>query len=309
MRLLDQTGELLRLEQLGMPPGLIERFRRAFHHPYGMVLVTGPTGSGKTTTLYAALSELNDAEKKIITAEDPVEYRLPRINQVQIQPKIGLDFSRVLRSALRQDPDVMLVGEMRDAETVEIGLRAALTGHMVLSTLHTNDAIGTIDRLIDMGAPGYLVASTLRAIVGQRLLRRICPSCRKPAELDAPQRTWLASVVGDEGVARLRFRRGEGCGHCNRTGYQGRIGIYELLEPDSEMRNALRRNDTATFADHARRAEFYKPLVASALELAAKGITTLAEAERIAGEVEQPLPRASLVESGATGTEAGHAPV
>jgi MSHA biogenesis protein MshE len=308
MRLLDQSTDLLHFEQLGMGPRMIERFRRAVHHPYGLVLVTGPTGSGKTTTLYAALSELNDAEKKIITAEDPVEYRLPRVNQVQVQPRIGLDFSRVLRSALRQDPDVMLVGEMRDAETVEIGLRAALTGHMVLSTLHTNDAIGTIDRLIDMGAPGYLVASTLRAIVGQRLLRRICPSCSRPMKPDQPQRNWLASVVGEETAGRLAFQRGEGCGHCNRTGYQGRIGIYELLEPDTEMRRALRRDDTAAFAELAQQAEHYKPLVASALELAARGVTTLAEAERIAGEVEQPLPSAGMVHLGQHG-EADRAPV
>jgi len=291
MRLLDQSSDLLRLPQLGMPEPLVERFRRAVHHPYGMVLVTGPTGSGKTTTLYAALKELNDAEKKIITAEDPVEYRLPRINQVQVQPRIGLDFARVLRSALRQDPDVMLVGEMRDTETVEIGLRAALTGHMVMSTLHTNDAIGTIDRLLDLGAPGYLVAATLRAVVGQRLLRRICPSCAQPAEPDAQQQAWLQAVAGEKNAARMRFRKGEGCGHCNRTGYQGRIGIYEMLEPDTDMRNALRRNDTAEFAAAAHRAGHYRPLVMSALELAARGTTTLAEAERVAGEVDQVLDR------------------
>ncbi|MEX1081884.1 MAG: GspE/PulE family protein [Halofilum sp. (in: g-proteobacteria)] len=287
MRLLDQSGDLLQLDQLGMPGDIAERFRRAVNHPYGLVLVTGPTGSGKTTTLYAALTELNQSEKKIITAEDPIEYRLPRINQVQIRPKIGLDFARVLRSALRQDPDVMLVGEMRDTETVEVGLRAALTGHMVLSTLHTNNAIGTIDRLLDMDAPGYLVASTLRAVVAQRLMRRICPSCSTETEPDPQQRVWLDSLLGEKRAARLRFHRGTGCGHCGRTGYQGRIGIYELLELDHEMRNALRRNDTTAFAEHARRSKGYKPLVVSALELAAKGVTTLAEAERIAGEVEQ----------------------
>ena len=290
MRLLDQSGDLLRLDQLGMPASMIERFRRVIHHPYGMVLVTGPTGSGKTTTLYTALKELNDSEKKIITAEDPVEYRLPRINQVQVQPKIGLDFARVLRSALRQDPDVMLVGEMRDAETIEVGLRAALTGHMVLSTLHTNDALGTIDRLLDMGAEGYLVAATLRAVVGQRLLRRICPSCAQPEVPDAQQRAWLDAVVGEKRAARLRFHRGAGCGHCNQTGHHGRVGVYELLEPSAEMRDALRRGDTVTFGRLARASKDYKPLVIGALEYAARGITTLAEAERIAGEVEQPVP-------------------
>ncbi len=294
MRLLDQTGQLLKLEKLGMPKTIVERFRRSVHHPYGMVLVTGPTGSGKTTTLYAALSELNDAEKKIITAEDPVEYRLPRVNQVQVQPKIGLDFARVLRSALRQDPDVMLIGEMRDAETVEIGLRAALTGHMVLSTLHTNDALGTVDRLVDMGAPGYLLASTLRAVMGQRLLRRVCTSCRTEHTLDDAQKAWLMSVVCEDTAARMRFQYGAGCGHCNRTGYQGRIGIYELLELSQEMRNALRSTDMGRFAELGRKSNGYKPLVASALELAALGVTTLAEAERVAGEVEQPMDTGAI---------------
>jgi len=294
MRLLDQSMGLLAFTELGMPEAIAERLRRAIHRPYGMVLVTGPTGSGKTTTLYSALKELNDAEKKIITAEDPVEYRLPRVNQVQIQPRIGLDFARILRSALRQDPDVMLVGEMRDAETAEIGLRAAMTGHMVLSTLHTNDALATIDRLLDMGAEGYLVAATLRAVIGQRLLRRICPNCATDAQPDDQQRAWLDGLVGEDFAARLRFRRGTGCSHCNRTGYQGRIGVYEMLEPNNEMRAALRRGDGTEFAAAAQRARGYKPLAASALELAAAGVTTLAEAERVAGEVEQSVDPASL---------------
>ena len=311
MRLLDQSGELLSLEQLGMAEETIQRLRRNVHHPYGMVLVTGPTGSGKTTTLYAALRELNDAEKKIITAEDPVEYRLPRINQVQIQPKIGLDFARILRSALRQDPDVMLVGEMRDGETADIGLRAALTGHMVLSTLHTNDAIATVDRLVDMGAEGYLIAATLRAVVGQRLLRRVCTSCRQEAEPDAAQKAWLEALLGPDRVGKLTFQAGRGCGHCNRTGYQGRIGIYELLELTDDMRSALRSSDTNAFARAARRAPGYKPLVLSALELAAKGVTTLREVERISGEVEHPLDETPLKEAAAPGesaaTESSHA--
>jgi len=286
MRLLDQTGEMLDLHQLGMTDEMVERFRRAVHRPYGLVLVTGPTGSGKTTTLYAALKELNEAGKKIVTAEDPVEYRLPRVNQVQVHTRIGLDFARILRSALRQDPDIMLVGEMRDTETAEIGLRAALTGHMVLSTLHTNDAIGTIDRLLDMGAQGYLVAATLRAVVGQRLLRRVCPSCSKKTDLEPAQRAWLDGVIGEQRAAKLSFQAGAGCGHCNRTGFQGRIGVYEMLEPDEAMRTALRNDDIDAFAHAARRTKGYKPLLASALELAAKGVTTLAEVERIAGEVE-----------------------
>jgi MSHA biogenesis protein MshE len=286
MRLLDQSGEMLDLHQLGMPDAMVERFRNAVHRPYGLVLVTGPTGSGKTTTLYAALKELNEAGKKIVTAEDPVEYRMPRVNQVQVHTKIGLDFARILRSALRQDPDIMLVGEMRDTETAEIGLRAALTGHMVLSTLHTNDAIGTIDRLLDMGAQGYLVAATLRAVVGQRLLRRVCPSCSKETEPEPAQRAWLEGVLGEQRAAKLSFQAGAGCGHCNRTGYQGRIGVYEMLEPDEAMRTALRNDDIDAFARAARKTKDYKPLLAGALELAAKGVTTLSEVERIAGEVE-----------------------
>ena len=296
MRLLDQSGEMLDLAQLGMPEDTVTRLRRHIHHPYGMVLVTGPTGSGKTTTLYAALSELNDAEKKIITAEDPVEYRMPRVNQVQIQTRIGLDFARILRSALRQDPDVMLVGEMRDSETADIGMRAALTGHMVLSTLHTNDAIGTVDRLIDMGAEGYLIAATLRAIVGQRLLRRTCTSCRQPAELEATQKAWLESVIGERRAATLKFHVGRGCAQCNRTGYQGRIGVYEILELTDEMRTALRRGDSMAFSTAARGAPGYKPLVVSALELAVRGVTTLREVERISGEVEQSFDDRALAE-------------
>ena len=302
MRLLDQTGELLDLGILGMPQDTIERLRRNFHHPHGMVLVTGPTGSGKTTTLYSVLSELNNADKKIITAEDPVEYRLPRINQVQVQPRIGLDFARILRSALRQDPDVMLIGEMRDTETADVGLRAALTGHMVLSTLHTNDAVSTVDRLLDMEAQGYLLASTLRAILGQRLLRRICASCKEPYQPDAAERAWLEALVGEERAGHLHFQHGRGCAHCNRTGYHGRIGVYELLELTPAMRSCLRRADSAGFAEAAAKAPGYKPLVATALDLAVQGVTTLREIERIAGEVEQTLDE-SLASALDTGTE------
>ena len=305
MRLLDQSSGLLDFHELGMPEDIAKRLRRNIERPYGMVLVTGPTGSGKTTTLYSALKILNDAEKKIITAEDPVEYRMARVNQVQVQPRIGLDFARILRSALRQDPDVMLVGEMRDAETAEIGLRAAMTGHMVLSTLHTNDALATIDRLLDMGAEGYLVAATLRAVVGQRLLRRTCASCAEDVQPDPQQRAWLDGLVGEAYAARLKFKQGKGCSHCNQTGYQGRIGVYELLEPNDAMRAALRRGDAEGFREEARKARDYKPLVASALELAAAGITTITEAERVAGEVEQTVDPASLeIDLDATSNEA-----
>lgn len=240
-----------------------------------MILVTGPTGSGKTTTLYGALSELNSAAKKIITAEDPVEYRLPRVNQVQVNPKINLDFSTVLRTFLRQDPDIILVGEMRDQETVEIGLRAALTGHLVLSTLHTNDAIDSALRMIDMGAPGYLVASSVRAVLAQRLIRKVCPDCQTQVAPDAAQQSWLESRFPNQ--KGLLFAKGKGCQNCNLTGYKGRIGVFELLELEEEMMDALRANDAVGFAKKARQAEGYKPLLASAMELALSGVVSLDE--------------------------------
>lgn len=283
MRLLDQSGGILDLGQLGMPPAILERFRRHVHSPHGMVLVTGPTGSGKTTTLYAALTELNAPEKKIITVEDPVEYRLPRINQVQVNSKIDLTFAGVLRAGLRQDPDVVMVGEMRDQETAQIGLRAAMTGHLVLSTLHTNDSVTTASRLVDMGAEGYLVAAALRAIIAQRLVRRICDSCREPYRPDAQERAWLAAVRG-EGVPDVGYQHGAGCHHCNETGYRGRVGVYELLELDEAMADALRRDDAAAFARAAAAGAGFRPLVRCALDFAEQGITTVEEVMRVAGE-------------------------
>jgi Type II/IV secretion system protein. len=201
MRLLIQNGEGFSLEKLGMPPEMLARFRKLLHRPDGMILVTGPTGSGKTTTLYAALSELNSTANKIITVEDPVEYRLPGINQVQVNEKIDLDFARVLRSALRQDPDIVLVGEMRDHETAQIGLRAAMTGHLVLSTLHTNDAASSPIRLIDMGVPRFMVAMSLLAVIAQRLVRVVCASCIQPAIPEPFEQTWLKLELGDTWIS------------------------------------------------------------------------------------------------------------
>jgi len=285
MRLLDQSGSMMKLDHLGMPDSIVHRFRKVLHHPSGMVLVTGPTGSGKTTTLYAALRELNVPGKKIITVEDPVEYRLPRISQVGVNPKIGLEFSTVLRTALRQDPDIILVGEMRDKETAEIGLRAAMTGHLVLSTLHTNDAISTADRLLDMGAQGYLLAASLRAIIAQRLVRRICPSCEAVYEPDEQEAAWLRSMFDDDVTAQLRH--GRGCAHCNNTGYRGRIGVYEYIEPDESMLTALRKDDPESFVVAARKSRHYQPLVKSALDYMRQGVTTVEEVLRIAGELEE----------------------
>ena len=287
MRLLDQTAGLLKLEQIGMEPMMLKQFRKMFHRPHGMVLVTGPTGSGKTSTLYSVLSELNQPDKKIITVEDPVEYRLPRTNQVQVHSAIGLSFASVLRSTLRQDPDIILVGEMRDQETAEIGLRAAMTGHMVLSTLHTNDAITTANRLLDMGAEGFLVATSLLGVLAQRLIRRVCSTCAKPYQATVHELAWLTSMLGEEKIQDITLMKGEGCQHCHNTGYQGRFGIFELLEIDAAMANALRKNDAALFSKMALAQPGFKPLAQSALSHALNGNTSLEEVFRIAGEIEE----------------------
>ncbi len=281
MRLLDQSAGLLTLDQTGMPPHLLVRLRQQLRRPHGMILVTGPTGSGKTTTLYGALSELNDPGKKIITVEDPVEYRLPRINQVQVNNKIDLGFSQVLRTTLRQDPDIIMVGEMRDHETVEIGLRGALTGHLVLSTLHTNDAITSALRLIDMGAQGYLVASSLRAIVAQRLVRRICAECAQPYALQANEKVWLEQISG-LAIDEMQFHKGDGCQSCNHTGYRGRIGVFELLELNEPMMAALRAADPQQFTEAARQSRGYRSLASAALDYAKEGVTSVEEVLKLA---------------------------
>jgi len=280
MRLLDQSAGLLSLDETGMPVHILKRVRSIIKRPHGMVLVTGPTGSGKTTTLYGALSELNQQESKIITVEDPVEYRIGRINQVQINNKIGLSFASILRTALRQDPDIIMVGEMRDQETVDIGLRAALTGHLVLSTLHTNDAITSAMRLIDMGAPAYLVASSLRAIIAQRLVRRICNDCRVPYLPDHQEISWL-KYLGED-VTEAQFSKGQGCTACNHSGYKGRVGIFELLEMDDAMMDALRVNDTQGFAKAAKNSANFSPLSTMALNYAKQGVTSLDEVFKVA---------------------------
>jgi len=303
LRLLDHSANLLSLEKLGMTPDLLKRFYRMIERPSGMVLVTGPTGSGKTTTLYSALNYVNKPATKIITVEDPVEYRLERINQVQVHARIGLDFGRVLRTALRQDPDIILVGEMRDRETVDIGLRAAMTGHLVFSTLHTNSAVATANRLLDMGAPGYLIGAALQGIVAQRLVRRVCESCAEPIELSPGQSAWLKSQAGSKHSAKTQFVQGRGCNYCQLTGYRGRIGVYELLEMDDGLTDALRREDLSDFVTLARRKKSYVPLVNSALEYAIAGVTSLAEVVRVGGGLDSEdepdeLSRASEVIDG-----------
>ncbi len=285
MRILDHTEGVRPLPAVGMPDIYINRFRKIIARPYGLVLVTGPTGSGKTTTLYGALSELNTPEKKIITVEDPVEYRLPRISQVQIHDRIGLDFGSVLRATLRQDPDILLVGEIRDAESAEIALRAAMTGHLVLSTLHTNDAVTSALRLIDMGVDPYLVAASLKAVVAQRLIRRVCESCSEPHPLTEEELAIFKNLTPGRDLNKEQFRKGAGCPHCFNTGYRGRVGVFELLEINGAMADALRENSVRAFNDAAHEHPNYRPLGASALDLARQGVTSLDEVLRVSAEL------------------------
>jgi MSHA biogenesis protein MshE len=283
MRLLNQSGGLLGMDRLGMPEPIAAKLKNLVRRTTGTLLVTGPTGSGKTTTLYALLAEVNDVHKKIITVEDPVEYRLPGLNQVQVNEKVELTFSRVLRSALRQDPDVILVGEMRDQETVQIGLRAALTGHLVLSTLHTNDAAATPIRLIDMGAPGYMVGTSVQAVLAQRLVRMICESCTESYAPDSHESAWLVSMA--PGLGSAGFRKGRGCSQCNGTGYAGRTGVYELLEMTQQLVEAIGKADPGEFRRKAYQQLDGVTIRDNALNLAAAGKTTLAEVMAI--EVEE----------------------
>ena len=286
MRLLSQNTGLLGLDRLGLPDGLLDRIRAVVSKPNGMLLVTGPTGSGKTTTLYATLNELNTPNRKIITVEDPIEYRLAGINQIQVHDKIDLSFERILRSTLRQDPDVLLIGEMRDQATVETGLRAAMTGHMVLSTLHTNDAASTPMRLIDMGAPKYMVASSLRMVLAQRLVRIICDTCSFSQELSPAEEEWLLAELG-EGADIASCARGAGCGHCNGTGFTGRTGVYEALVMNQGLVRAVNRADMDTFAEMASVQMAGQTMRRHAALLAVAGRTTVAEAMHVGAEVEE----------------------
>jgi MSHA biogenesis protein MshE len=285
MRLLNQGGTTLRLDAIGMPTKMVQRFRAIIRRPNGLVLVTGPTGSGKTTTLYCALAELNSMEKKLITVEDPVEYRLPGINQVQVNDKIDLSFAKVLRSALRQDPDIILVGEMRDQETAQIGLRAAMTGHLVLSTLHTNDAISTPLRLMDMGVPRYMVGSSLQAVLAQRLVRVICESCSAPYQPSPTEHEWLRWELRDR-VDDQHYFAGKGCSHCNGMGYRGRTGVYEMLEMTPAVIDAANHQDPSHFLKVAQAGMAGETLRRHAVALVTSGRTTVAEAMRISNQMD-----------------------
>ena len=286
MRLLNQNTGLLELDKIGMPARVLDRFRHALKRPSGMVLVTGPTGSGKTTTLYAALNELNSPEKKVITVEDPVEYRLGGLNQVQVHEKIDLSFSRVLRTVLRQDPDIVLIGEMRDQETAEIGMRAAMTGHLVLSTLHTNDAVSTPIRLLDMGVPRYMVALSVHMVIAQRLVRIICSNCREPYALTPNEHEWLRYELGT-GIDEHTYHHGRGCTHCANTGYQGRSGVYEFLEMSDTVVEAINHEDPGEFMHVARQQMAGETLRRDAVRLVLSGRTTVSEAMRISNQFEE----------------------
>jgi MSHA biogenesis protein MshE len=276
MRLLILDEGVRSLDKIGIGDDLKTHLRSVIQQPHGLILVTGPTGSGKTSTLYAALSELNTPDKKIITVEDPVEYRLPRLSQVQIKEKIGLDFNSVLKASLRQDPDILLIGEIRDADSAEIALRAAMTGHLVLSTLHTNDAISSALRLIDMGVDEFLVASSLRAVVAQRLVRRLCEHCKQPST--SAER--FDHLLSNKEHRDSTYYEAVGCTHCFNTGFKGRMGIFEYLPIDAAMADAMRTKDIKRFSHLANQSPVYRPLRESALQLAMQGDTSLAEIER-----------------------------
>ena len=285
LRLLDKDNIKIGVRQLGFSEQTYKTFMDLTRRPNGIILVTGPTGSGKTTTLYAALNSLNRPDRKIITAEDPVEYYLPGINQVEVKHKIGLDFARIIRSMLRQAPNVILVGEMRDAETASMGIQASLTGHLVFSTLHTNDAPTAITRMIDIGVPGYLVASSVVAILAQRLVRTICKKCGAP---HTPEDHLIKDAgLTAEDIEGATFRKGKGCNSCQKTGYRGRIGIYEMLIIDSKIRQMI-FDDTPTnivreYAISKGMSTLYKDGLAKVMG----GITTFEEVFRVAKKTEQ----------------------
>ncbi len=285
MRLLDKDNIRVGVRQLGFSDETYKTFNGLIRRPNGIILVTGPTGSGKTTTLYAALNQLNRPDRKIITAEDPVEYYLPGINQVEVRHNIGLDFARIIRSMLRQAPNIILVGEMRDAETVSMGIQASLTGHLVFSTLHTNDAPSAITRMIDMGVPGYLVASSVVAILAQRLVRTICPKCRAR---HTPSKEVLKEVgVTQEQIEAATFMRGKGCNSCNKTGYRGRIGIYELMLVDSNIRQMIFENkSTQAIREYAMKSGM-SSLFRDGIQKVLDGITTFEEVYRVAKKTQQ----------------------
>ena len=284
LRLLDQKSAILDVDTLGFSPDNLEKYKAMYRHSFGMILITGPTGSGKTTTLHSTLNELNTVAKNIITIEDPVEYRLAGINQVQVNNKAGMTFANGLRSILRQDPNIIMVGEIRDKETAEIAIRAALTGHLVLSTMHTNDAAGAVTRLIDMGIEPFLVASSVLGCVAQRLVRRVCPECRTSytPDIDSPECV-LMEGVDSTAVCRMLYK-GTGCIHCGNTGFRGRVAIHEVMPMTSKLRDLTIHSYSAAEIERAAVDEGMRTMQQDGIDKALKGFTTISEVIRVAYE-------------------------
>jgi type IV pilus assembly protein PilB len=279
MRILDKDSLQLDLTMLGFDPWSLEQFTKAINSPYGMILITGPTGSGKTTTLYSAIHTINSPDINIMTAEDPVEYNLKGVNQVQVNDEIGRTFAGALRAFLRQDPDVILVGETRDLETAQIGIRAALTGHLVLTTLHTNDCPSTVARLLDMGIPPFLVSSSLMLILAQRLGRRVCKECKQPFEAD--EETLVPYGHIPQGLGKVNFYKGKGCATCSFTGMKGRVAIYEVMPISQELRDLMIRNAPTNEIRETAQAQGMKTLRQNALQKVLDGVMTIEEVLRV----------------------------
>ena len=279
MRLLDQTSMFISLEELGFPVDSLETFKEMIQHPHGMILVTGPTGSGKTTTLYAALDKINSPEKKILTLEDPVEYQLKGVNQIQVNTKIGLTFANGLRAFVRQDPDIIMVGEIRDRDTAEIAIQSALTGHLVFSTVHTNDAVGAITRLQDMSVENYLIASCLDGILAQRLVRQICSDCKQQVKADPKMLEELEIDIRQ--ADDLIVYQGAGCRKCGKTGYRGRVGIYELVEVKEGLKNLIVEKASANILKRFARKEGMRTLREDGWAKVHSGVTTIEEVMRV----------------------------
>ncbi len=285
MRILDKDNIKIGIRQLGLSQHNFQIFQNLIRRPNGIVLVTGPTGSGKTTTLYAALNSLNRPDRKIITAEDPVEYYLPGINQCEVRHSIGLDFARIIRAMLRQAPNIILVGEMRDNETASMGIQASLTGHLVFSTLHTNDAPSAITRMVDIGVPGYLVASSVIAVLGQRLVRVICSRCK--AKFQPSEEVLKDAGITPEMAANAKFARGKGCGYCQRSGYRGRIAIIELMLVSAKIRELIFEKASTELIRETAINEGMRTLYMDGIDKAMNGVTTFEEVYRVAKKSEQ----------------------
>ena len=279
MRILDKSNLQVDMTQLGFEIKQLEDFKTCIAQPNGIVLVTGPTGSGKTTTLYSAIQELNKEDSNVTTSEDPVEYSLPGINQVQVKPDIGFNFAAALRSFLRQDPDVIMVGEIRDLETAEIAIKASLTGHMVLSTLHTNSATDTISRLLNMGAAPFNLVSSINCVTAQRLLKKICESCKEP-DPDVTKETLIELGIPEKFTDKIKPMRGKGCETCNDSGYKGRVAVHEVLVMSEELRVAILKGSSTDELKKIAMKNGMNSLRQSALSKMAKGITTAAEVVR-----------------------------